>query len=102
VSAIRLDAFPDGGLSRVRVIGSIDPAARRAAGYRWFNSLPASQAVTVVADAGLSAAAAANLVGGRPLREGWLGGSDSDLPMQIGAVELRALAMILEGSPRGA
>ncbi len=98
VSGIRLDAFPDGGLSRVRVIGSIDPAARRAAGYRWFNSLPPSQAMTVLVDGGLSAAAAADVIGRRPLREGWLADSSSDLPGQIGGV----LATILEGSPRGA
>ncbi len=69
VASIRLDAFPDGGLSRVRVIGSIDPAARRRAGYRWFNSLPASQARQCLADAGVPADAAADLVGQRPLRE---------------------------------
>ena len=40
VAWVRIDAFPDGGLSRVRVIGSIDPAARSQAGYRWLNSLP--------------------------------------------------------------
>jgi allantoicase len=39
---VRLDAIPDGGLSRVRLIGSIEAKARRAAGYRWFNSLPAA------------------------------------------------------------
>ena len=103
VSGIRLDAFPDGGLSRVRVIGSIDPAARRAAGYRWFNSLPPSQAMTVLVDGGLSAAAAADVIGRRPLREGWLADSSSDLPGQIGGGASRAvLATILEGSPRGA
>jgi allantoicase len=41
VATVRLDAFPDGGLSRVRLIGHLTPKARRAAGYRWFNSLPA-------------------------------------------------------------
>jgi allantoicase len=98
VSAIRLDAFPDGGLSRVRAIGTIDPAARRSAGYRWFNSLPASQAMTVLVDAGLSAAAAADVIGRRPLEEGWLGGPGSDLAAQIGSGASReALTMILEG-----
>ncbi len=48
VAAIRLDAFPDGGLSRVRAIGSIDAAARKQAGYRWFNALPMAQAVRVL------------------------------------------------------
>jgi allantoicase len=100
VSAIRLDAFPDGGLSRLRVIGSIDPAARRAAGYRWFNALPASQAMTVLVDAGFSAAAAGEVIGSRPMREGWLAASGSDSPSQIRAGASRAaLATILEGSP---
>src|SRR5262249_25565049 len=40
VVMVRLDAIPDGGLSRVRLIGSIEAKARRAAGYQWFNSLP--------------------------------------------------------------
>jgi allantoicase len=99
VSAIRLDAFPAGGLSRVRAIGSIDPAARRAAGYRWFNSLPASQAMAVLVDAGLSAAAATDVIGRRPLEEGWFGGPGSDLPGQIGdGASREALAMIFDGS----
>jgi allantoicase len=99
VSTIRLDAFPDGGLSRMRAIGSIDPTARRSAGYRWFNSLPSSQALTVLLDAGLSAAAAADVIGRRPLVEGWLGRAGSDLMRQIGGSEWReALTMILEGS----
>lgn len=103
VSEIRLDAFPDGGLSRVRVIGSIDPAARRAAGYRWFNLLPASQAMTVLVDAGLTAAAAAEVIGRRPLQEGWLAASGPGLPMQLSGGGSRAvLAMILEGGPSGA
>ncbi len=72
VAMVRLDAFPDGGLSRVRLIGRIDAAARRAAGYRWFNSLPAVQAVQCLADTGLPADLAADLVARRPLAEGWL------------------------------
>src|SRR5262249_37755461 len=43
-TGLRLDAFPDGGISRLRVIGTIDPAARVGAGLRWLNSLPADQA----------------------------------------------------------
>ncbi|HEX5188666.1 MAG TPA: allantoicase [Streptosporangiaceae bacterium] len=70
VAAIRLDAFPDGGLSRVRAIGSIDPQARRVAGHRWFNALPAEQAVTVLVKGGMPAARAAEVVSGRPLLYG--------------------------------
>jgi allantoicase len=72
VASVRLDAFPDGGLSRVRVIGSIDPQARRRAGYRWFNSLPASQALLCLANAGLPAEIAATVAGQRPLPPEWL------------------------------
>jgi hypothetical protein len=43
------------------------PQARRAAGYRWFNSLPAAQAVQCLVDAGLDATAAADLGRQRPL-----------------------------------
>jgi allantoicase len=79
VAAIRLDAFPDGGLSRVRAIGSIDPLARELAGYRWFNALPAEQAVAVLVTAGLPADRAAEVVGGRPLRDGGLRGAAAGL-----------------------
>jgi allantoicase len=100
VSAIRIDAFPDGGLSRLRVIGRIDQAARRAAGYRWFNALPVSQAMTVLVNAGFSAAAAGEVIGSRPMREGWFAASGSDSPSQIRAGASReVLATILEGSP---
>ncbi|MGN6794764.1 MAG: hypothetical protein ACTHJW_20450, partial [Streptosporangiaceae bacterium] len=69
VAAIRLDAFPDGGLSRVLAIGSIDQAARRLAGYRWFNALPAGQATAALVDGGMSADNAAEVVSRRPLTE---------------------------------
>jgi allantoicase len=84
VAAIRLDAFPDGGLSRVRAIGCIDVAARTLAGYRWFNALPAGQAVAVLVELGIAADHAAELAGGRPLRRG-------------GAADHGALLAILEG-----
>jgi allantoicase len=87
-AAVRLDAFPDGGLSRVRLIGRLTPEARRAAGYRWFNSLPTAQAVQCLVAAGLDPDDAAGLVAGRPLTEG------------SGAVSQPALASMLEGQPR--
>ena len=69
VATVRLDAYPDGGLSRVRLIGRMTPEARRAAGYRWFNSLPAAHAVQVLAEAGLIPDHAAELAAQRPLPE---------------------------------
>jgi allantoicase len=92
VATVRLDAFPDGGLSRVRLFGRIDPAARRAAGYRWFNSLPTAQAVRCLTDAGLEPGLAAALAGRRPLAEGW----PDAMP---GPAAYPALLTMLEGKP---
>ena len=81
VGSIRLDAFPDGGLSRVRVFGTIDPAARRRAGYRWFNALPASQAIRCLIDSGLHEGQSSEIVGQRPLAEGPAG-----IPAELAAI----------------
>ncbi|WP_210241986.1 allantoicase [Mesorhizobium sp. B2-7-1] len=69
VSCVRLDAYPDGGISRVRLWGKVDPAARLAAGYRWFNALPTGQARQVLAEQGVSAEIAERLIAARPLAE---------------------------------
>ncbi|MEO6796285.1 MAG: allantoicase [Candidatus Dormibacter sp.] len=81
VGSVRLDAFPDGGLSRVRVIGSIDPSARRRAGYRWFNALPPTQARRCLVDAGLGQDEVSSLVERRPLMEG-----SPALPKKLAAI----------------
>lgn len=94
VASVRIDAFPDGGLSRVRVIGGVDPAARSRAGYRWFNSLPQAQAVRCLTAAGLAPEPAADVASQRPLTAGWLAGSRRQPP---GAGDLAALASMLEG-----
>lgn len=39
-TALRLDVFPDGGLSRLRLWGELDDDARAAAHDRWWNALP--------------------------------------------------------------
>jgi len=103
VAAIRLDAFPDGGLSRVRVVGSIDPAARRRAGYRWFNSLPASQALPCLASAGVPPESAADAIDQRPISERWLDGFRARVVTQDRepAAHVRALAAMLEGGFAG-
>src|SRR6202035_3855469 len=72
VAMVRLDAIPDGGLSRVRLIGSIEANARRAVGYRWFDSLPAAQAVQCLVETGISPDLAVEIERQRPLNEGWL------------------------------
>jgi allantoicase len=66
-ASIRVDAIPDGGLSRVRAIGTISPAARSDAGYRWFNALPAVQAMQTLRAAGISQELATSLAQQRPL-----------------------------------
>jgi allantoicase len=93
VTSVRVDAFPDGGLSRVRVIGAITAEARREAGYRWLNSLPASQAMRCLADAGLETDAAADVAGQRPLTTSWLENSHRELRQP----DLTALAKLLNG-----
>ena len=80
-------------MSRVRLIGRIDLAARRAAGYRWFNALPAAQAVPCLTDAGLEPGLAADLAGRHPLAEGW----PDDMPGP--AAPYQALITMLEGEP---
>jgi len=67
VGFVRVDAYPDGGISRIRVVGRVDPVTRAAAGRRWWNALPERQAEEVLAAAGLPAAGAAALVADRPL-----------------------------------
>jgi allantoicase len=100
--SIRLDAFPDGGISRVRVIGSVEQAARRRAGYRWFNSLPSDQAVTCLVAAGLSGDSAGELIGLRPLQETWLDerpAGTGGRPLQgLTESHLRQLRRLLEGT----
>jgi allantoicase len=97
VAHVRLDAFPDGGLSRVRVIGSIGSAARRTAGYRWFNALPQGQAVRCLGDAGLAADLAGRLAAGRPLASEHLASSRGGGPPSD--ADLAALLSMLEGQP---
>jgi allantoicase len=93
VGLVCLDAFPDGGLSRVRLIGVIDPDARRTAGYRWFNALPAVQAAQCLADAGLPAELAATVAAQRPLSEQWL----SEPANPVDSAGIAILARMLEG-----
>ncbi len=77
----------------MRLIGSIEPEARRAAGYRWFNALPAAQAIQCLLGIGLEPGLAGEIAGQRPLdplAEAWL----RDTPDHHG------LAAMLEGQPR--
>jgi allantoicase len=68
VTAVRVDAFPDGGIARVRLIGSPVAEAREAAGLRWFNALPPGQARHVLLAWGAEPDTAERLTADRPFR----------------------------------
>jgi allantoicase len=63
-----MDVFPDGGLARVRLHGSIDPAHRRAMGLRWFNTLPDTHARAVI-EPHVDGDQAAKLAASRPFTD---------------------------------
>lgn len=69
VTHMRMDVYPDGGLSRVRLHGTLTPAARGGLALRWFNSLPDRQARQVLSGAGITGAEAERLVTARPLTD---------------------------------
>ena len=105
VATVRLDAYPDGGISRVRLIGAVDGAARRLAGYRWFNALPVSQASRCLASEGVPADVARQIVSRRPLAEGWREEILAEAPAVAGrddmAPFIEATATVLEGPSDG-
>jgi allantoicase len=49
VDEVRMDVYPDGGMARLRLYGGLTEAGRSAFVLRWFNLLPESQAVAVLA-----------------------------------------------------
>ena len=53
VTEVRLDAYPDGGLARLRLWGTLTPAGRSRLARTWFDTLPDSQAAAVLTAAGL-------------------------------------------------
>jgi allantoicase len=50
VDEVRMDVYPDGGMARLRLYGGLTEAGRSAFVLRWFNLLPESQAIAVLAD----------------------------------------------------
>jgi allantoicase len=97
-SFVRLDAFPDGGISRVRLWGAVDPTARRKAGYRWFNALPASQATHLLMEHGMAAELAARLTDERPLVEEVVATNLGSTLPHAAAASVAALKAMLEGT----
>ncbi|SDI84610.1 allantoicase [Frankineae bacterium MT45] len=47
VSRVRLDIYPDGGISRLRINGSVTESAATDYGARWLSSLPPDQAALI-------------------------------------------------------
>lgn len=65
VTHVRMDVFPDGGLARVRLHGTVPVTERDQLGLRWFNALPESHARAFAEPAG--AEQGAKLVAARPI-----------------------------------
>lgn len=63
---VRLNVYPDGGLARLRINGTLTNEARDEAIIRWLNLLPEPHAVGVLAAAVDGEADAKGLVKGRP------------------------------------
>jgi allantoicase len=108
LSAIRLDAFPDGGLTRLRVLGNVSREGRIAAGLRWFNALTDAEAreVLLASAGGMPEALAAAVTGARPLGGDWREGLEAVLGAPNGGSDTSraalgasaaALAALLEG-----
>lgn len=93
VEWVRLNAFPDGGLSRLRVLGSVSESARRRAGHRWFNAIPSQQAIQCLVVAGMSPSTAAFILAQRPLNDGWLASHSGD----FAGGEVAVIAGVLQG-----
>jgi allantoicase len=53
VTEVRLDAYPDGGMARLRLWGHLTPAGRTHLGRTWFDTLPDPHAAAVLRAAGL-------------------------------------------------
>ncbi|MEP6695373.1 MAG: allantoicase [Pseudonocardiales bacterium] len=67
VRRVRLDVFPDGGLARVRLWGTLTEAARGDLAAKWFDLLPAQQACLILTgECGIPRADADQAVAARP------------------------------------
>jgi len=50
VTHVRMEVFPDGGMSRVRLLGELDESALDAIGVRWLGALPEAQLAAVLTE----------------------------------------------------
>ncbi|GAA0942348.1 hypothetical protein GCM10009575_058640 [Streptomyces rhizosphaericus] len=70
VSHVKLAIYPDGGLARLRLFGEPTPAGLATLVLRWFDLLPAAQAVQIlITECGAAPAWARDVVEGRPLTD---------------------------------
>ncbi len=69
VTHVRLDVYPDGGLARVRMLGTVESDVRASCVVRWLNTLPEAHLRSVVTGVGVSQADVAALVGRRPFSD---------------------------------
>jgi allantoicase len=67
VTHVRLDAYPDGGLSRLRVLATPDPTGRADLGIAWWNAVPESHLVQVLAGLDVVDRDVRSLIARRPL-----------------------------------
>ena len=63
---MRMDVYPDGGMARLRLLGTPSAVELGEIAARWFNLLPESQAQEILVD--LSPSDAQRLTDARPLR----------------------------------
>lgn len=96
-TCIRLDAFPDGGIARVRVLGPVEQEGRREVGYRWFNALPRAHVKECLAAATAGPDVDA-ILDSRPFAHDWRDRVTRALPnTSDGPRLLDALTRLLEG-----
>jgi allantoicase len=69
ITHIRLDAYPDGGMARVRLWGELTPAGRDELVLRWYNLLPDGQVMALLDALGLSSTDAEAAVKARPVTD---------------------------------
>lgn len=64
---VRLDVYPDGGLGRLRLFGTLDATGGEHLALRWLDRVPGHQARSVIQEAGADAAWADAIVEARPI-----------------------------------
>ena len=98
ISQLRLDIYPDGGMTRLRLLGTPLPDSKAALGLRWLNLLPAAQGADVLRGCCAARAWAGALLAGRPYpaEAALLTASDA----AIAAMDEAAVGQALAAHPR--